>query len=120
MSDKSSNIRNAARLIIRGDGSFNADPKGDWVSARHFDEALAEIERLRDSLREAWLETARTAAEGLRAIGAGVETTPRWACDRCGFAENADTVTLRVLHCAKCETLRRSFEVKTTPNTTGE
>lgn len=34
----------------------------------------AEIERLRDGLREARLEAARTAAEGLRAIGSAVET----------------------------------------------
>lgn len=44
-------LRNAKRLIIRGDGSFTVDPKGDWVSTRHFDEALAEIERLRTTLQ---------------------------------------------------------------------
>lgn len=47
---QSTDLRSVKRLIIRGDGSFNADPKGDWVSARHFDEALAEIERLRGAL----------------------------------------------------------------------
>lgn len=46
-------LRSVKRLIIRGDGSFNADPKGDWVSARHFDEALAEIERLK-KMHEDW------------------------------------------------------------------
>lgn len=51
MSDSVTNdLRNVPRLIIRGDGSFNADPKGDWVSARDYDKALGEIERLREAL----------------------------------------------------------------------
>ena len=52
MSLPSTDLRSVKRLIIRGDGSFNVDPKGDWVSARHFDEALGEIERLRFQLTD--------------------------------------------------------------------
>lgn len=45
-------LRNVKRLIIRGNGSFSVDPKGDWVSARHFDESIAEIERLNKLVTE--------------------------------------------------------------------
>jgi hypothetical protein len=37
MTDPQATEDKVRRLIIRGDGSFSADPKGDWVAARHYD-----------------------------------------------------------------------------------
>jgi len=82
MTPLTTDLRNAKRLIIRGDGSFTVDPKGDWISARHYDEALTEIDRLQEFINSEFFQrvTYKQENETLRQRNAWLEDYVK-ACD---------------------------------------
>jgi hypothetical protein len=54
------------RLIIRGDGSFTVDPKGDWVSVRHYDRVLNTVLEREAMLAKAAIEIMELQTENRR------------------------------------------------------